>query len=645
MTESEQRFELLLVVPAVAHEDTLVVGNLVRTGVFAQCMGAVVLQPHGECKGQFARGIHSPEHHVGQRIAGLRTREPRLQNSRNAVDPRHRHGVARDHHHGQVGIGFGQRFDHPVLRIGQTVLQAVGALTVLMVALVESADEDHDIGLARRGNGIGDELGLGTFFREVLPGLHAVVVARHVADITAFVDHLGLVTHGGTDALQRRIFMPDFERRGTAAHGHHLHGVLPHDGNRLRFPQVDRQYPAVVFQQHHTLARNAARSGKMLGRIERSERLLRIHRRAENQAQHPARLVVERRRRCLAFAQHIEIGSGQIVIVIGVAGSPAQAVGPRTKLHVETVLCGLLRVVNAAPSGDDHPVERPVAFENVVQQVLVVAAMLALIFIIGAHDRPGPALADGSFEGRQVNFVQGPVVDLDVDAVAVHLLVVQRIVLHAGGHAVLLHPLNIGNHHPRGKEGVFAHILEITAVQRRAVDVHARAQQDVLLAVAGLLADGFAVEGRHLGIPRRGEARQGRESRAGIVRPAGLLPLVPQNLGTNAVRAVGAPHLGDAQTGNARRGEFRLRMQDGDLLFEGHPRKCVLDALFDRLRLVEVDRNVAPGLLPAAAGNCRKGAQPGEGLYQDIVWHWNKKICLVCTRSAQSEGCALRIQR
>lgn len=246
-----------------------------------------------------------------------------------------------------------------VLRIGQTVLQAVGALAVLMVALVESADEDHGIGLARRGNGIGDELGLGTFFREVLPGLHAVVVARHVADITAFVDHLGPVTHGGTDALQRRIFMPDFERRGTTAHGHHLHGVLPHDGNRLRFPQVDRQYPAVVFQQHHAFARNAARSGKMLGRVERSERLLRIHRRAENQAQHPARLVVERRRRCLAFAQHVEIGSGQIVIVIGVAGSPAQAVGPRTELHVETVLCGLLRVVNAAPIGDDHPRRTP----------------------------------------------------------------------------------------------------------------------------------------------------------------------------------------------------------------------------------------------------------------------------------------------
>ena len=364
----------------------------------------------------------------------------------------------------------------------------------------------------------------------------------------------------------------------------------------------------------------------MFGRIERPERFLRIHRRAENQPQHPAGLVVERGRRSLALAQHVEIGSGQIVVVIGVAGSPAQTVGPRPELHVETVLGGLLRVVDAAPVGDDHPVERPVAFENVVQQILVVAAMLALIFIVGAHDRPGTALLDGRLEGRKVNLVQRPVTDLNVDAVAVHLLIIQREVLHAGGDAVLLHLPDIGNDHPRGEEGVLAHILEIAAVERRAVDVHAGAQQDVFLAVAGLLADGFAVEGRHFGIPRRSETRQGREGRAGVVRPAGLLPLVPQHLGADAVRTVGAPHLGNAQARNSRRREFRLRVEDGDLLFEGHARKGVLDTFFNRLRFVEVDGDIAPGLLPPAAGHRRKGAHPGKGLYQNIVWHWNKKF-------------------
>ena len=168
---------------------------------------------------------------------------------------------------------------------------------------------------------------------------------------------------------------------------------------------------------------------------------------------------------------------------------------------------------------------------------------------------------------------------------------------HAGGNAVLLHLLDVGNDHPRGEVGILAHVLEIAAVERRAVDVHAGSQQDVLLAVARLLADGFAIQRRHFGIPRRGKARQRRESRAGVVRPAGLVPFVPQDLGADAVRAVGAPHLGNAQARNARRREFRLRMQDGDLLFEGHARKGVFDPLFDRLRLVEVDGDAALRLL------------------------------------------------
>ena len=249
------------------------------------------------------------------------------------------------------------------------------------------------------------------------------------------------------------------------------------------------------------------------------------------------------------------------------------------------------------------------------------AAMLALVFIIGAHDGPCPALLDSRLEGRKVNLVEGPVVDLDVDAVAVLLLIVQREVLDAGGDAVLLHLLNIGNHHPRSEERIFAHILEIAAVERRAVDVHAGTQQDVLFAVAGLLADGLPVEGRHLGVPRRGEARQGRECRAGVVRPARLIPFVPQHLGADAVGTVGTPHLGDTQTRNARRREFRLRMQDGHLLFEGHAREGVLHPFFKRLRLVEVDGHIAPRLLNAAAGDRRKSTQHSEAFQKRFIVH------------------------
>ena len=89
----------------------------------------------------------------------------------------------------------------------------------------------------------------------------------------------------------------------------------------------------------------------------------------------------------------------------------------------------------------------------------------------------------------------------------------------------------------------------------------------------------------------------------------------------DAVRAVGAPHFGDAQPRDARRREFRLRMQQPDLLFERHPRKSVLDTLFKRLRLVQIDGHIAPGLLDARAGDRREGAQCGNALYISFGFH------------------------
>lgn len=411
------------------------------------------------------------------------------------------------------------------------------------------------------------------------------------------------------------------KRRGTAADGHHLHGVLAHDKQFLRFRKVDRQHPAVVLEQHHTLARDAACGGIMLRRAERPEGFAAVHRRAEDQAQHAAGLVVELPSTHLAPAEQFEVGIRQVVIAVGIGRAPVQAVRPCAELHVEPLEDGLARIVHAAPVGDDHAVERPVALEDVVQQVLVVAAMLALVFIVGAHDGPGTALLHRSLEGREVDLVQGTVVDHHVDLMAPQLLVVHGKVLHAGGNPVLLYPLHVRHDHAGRQEGVFAHILEVAPVQGRTVDIDPGAQQHVLIPVTRLLADGFAVEGRHFGVPRRGEARQRGECRARVVRPAGLIPLVPQDLGADAVRAVGAPHFGDAQPRDARRREFRLRMQQPDLLFERHPRKSVLDTLFKRLRLVQIDGHIAPGLLDARAGDRREGAQCGNALYISFGFH------------------------
>ena len=205
-----------------------------------------------------------------------------------------------------------------------------------------------------------------------------------------------------------------------------------------------------------------------------------------------------------------------------------------------------------------------------------------------------------------------------------HLLVVDGEMLHAGRHAVLLHALHIGHDHARREIRVFAHILEVAAVQRRAVDVYPGAEQHVFTAVAGLLADGTAVERRHFGIPRGGEARQRRKGRARIVRPARLVPFVPQHFGADAVRAVGTPHFGNAQARNACRGEFRLRMQQRHFFFERHTREGIRDTLLKRLRLVEIERDIAGTLRSSAARNGCEHTQHGGELYIRFGFHKGK---------------------
>ncbi len=123
--------------------------------------------------------------------------------------------------------------------------------------------------------------------------------------------------------------------------------------------------------------------------------------------------------------------------------------------------------------------------------------------------------------------------------------------LYRCSHAVLLQLLYIGHHHFACEIWVFAHILEVAAVQGCAVYVHARAEEYVLFAIAGFLAHVFAVDGRHFRIPRGSELCEGGESRDGVA------------------------HL--------------------HLLVKRHAGEGVFDAFFDGLGLVEICRKLSGG--------------------------------------------------
>ena len=169
------------------------------------------------------------------------------------------------------------------------------------------------------------------------------------------------------------------------------------------------------------------------------------------------------------------------------------------------------------------------------------------------------------------------------------LVVVERIVLHADCHALLLHTLDVAHCHTAREIRVFAHVLEAAAIERGATDVDARTEENGLVAIACLFADGLTITKGKIGVPGGCQTGQRRECRTRVVGTTSLLPFVPKHVGADAVRAIGTPEFGNTKATHTRTGELGLRMDDGNLLVECHTRQGIIDTFLDGLRLVEID--------------------------------------------------------
>ena len=217
------------------------------------------------------------------------------------------------------------------------------------------------------------------------------------------------------------------------------------------------------------------------------------------------------------------------------------------------------------------------------------AIVLVVVQVVRAHYAPCAAFLHGGAEGREVDFAQRTVADDDVDLVAVHLVVVQRVVLDTRGDAVRLQSADVRHNHARRQQRVFAHVLEVASAQRRAQHVDARAQEHVLAAVKGFLAERLSVGAGHRRVPRSGKTRKRGEGHARVVGLPGLHPFVPKHVGTHAVGTVVGPELGYAEACHAWRAELALGVDDGYLLGRSHASEGVLHTLLYRFGIVKVD--------------------------------------------------------
>ena len=211
-------------------------------------------------------------------------------------------------------------------------------------------------------------------------------------------------------------------------------------------------------------------------------------------------------------------------------------------------------------------------------------------FIICPHDRPRSAFLYSGFECRQIYLIQRTVAEVDIDMPAPLFLIVQGKVFHTSSNPIFLQFLHIGNNHDRSQIGIFSQILEITAVERRAINIATGGQQHVFTTITGFLSYALSIKRRHFGIPRSRQTSQCWKRRTGIVRKPGNTPTIPQNFFPHTMRSIAHPQLGNTETRYTVRTELTLCRTQLDFFFECHTRQGFLHANFDRLALIEIQR-------------------------------------------------------
>ena len=311
--------------------------------------------------------------------------------------------------------------------------------------------------------------------------------------------------------------------------------------------------------------------------------------RRNHHAQAAANLVVKERHRIFARADAVQKWLGQKKFTVS-----RWLLRPDdgAHLHVQSAAHRLGSAVGAAPVRHHKTGKLPFAFEQAVDEIVVVGAMFAAKFRVGAHHGPDVRLLDGGLERRQINFAQRAFVKVHVDGLASTFLVVADEMFDARGHAIRLQSLDIIHSHPGVQVGILAEVFVNPPAQRRPRDVHDRRQHHVLVARPRLAADHVAVSCGQIRVPSGTQGAQHRQPGGVIVGAADRIPRIRPDVLAHAVRAVIHPAAGNAQTRHGCGGKFGIGVDDGNFFLQRHPRKQIVHARLDGLLGIEIERLV-----------------------------------------------------
>ena len=188
-----------------------------------------------------------------------------------------------------------------------------------------------------------------------------------------------------------------------------------------------------------------------------------------------------------------------------------------------------------APVGDDEALEGPFTAQHLGQQPVVLTRVHAVEPVVGAHHGPRLRLGHHPLEGAQVQLAQRALIDVGADPHPVGLLAVDREMLQRRADAPALQAAHPLRGQDPGQHRVLGEVLEVTAAERAALEVDARAEQHRHVHRAALVAEGLAHPPEQFRIPGRPGRHRGRETG----RRASGQHVVAVRLQPDAVRAVG----------------------------------------------------------------------------------------------------------
>ena len=233
---------------------------------------------------------------------------------------------------------------------------------------------------------------------------------------------------------------------------------------------------------------------------------------------------------------------------------------------------------------------------------MLLLGVLAVKFVIRGHDGPGSRFLDGDLEVLEVDLAEGTLADAGIVLVAVGLLVVDGVVLDGHAHVVALDTVDIGGSHLTREDRILGEILEVTAAERVAVDVHTRGKEDVHTILVDFFTHRLGYVRDEVDVPGAGKKGTHRETG----RIIGVLVVLAGRGDTKTSRAVGEDGSRNAETfdragvaggtGHLGGGTGRDTVHDdgagaadqqGGLLFQGHRLDNLIDVVLAELGLCE----------------------------------------------------------